>query len=275
MTATIKLKLTIAFDGTHYAGWQTQTTGVAVQECIEKALSKVFPGEHRLVSSSRTDSGVHARAMIAHLELPRALFKMEPRKLALALNAHLAEDIRIVLVQRVPSSFHARFDALGKEYRYSVWNHTAMDPLRRGQAWHVPHEVDIELMRKAAALLIGKHDFRSFAATHTYHIKDTVRTLFRVDIRKQGCLLTFIIEGDGFLYKMCRGIVGTLIQVGRGRFAPSEVQAMLEARDRRTAGMSAPACGLVLWQVHYPKTKLKSQSSDSHRSSPISTDSSL
>lgn len=252
---TIKLKLTISFDGTAYAGWQVQTSGTGIQELIERALSALFPGTHRLHSSSRTDAGVHARGMVAHVELPRERFRMPVRKLALALNARLPEDIRVVSAARVPAGFHARFHASGKEYRYSVWNHSAMDPLLRRQAWHVPQPLDVARMRAAARVLVGRHDFRSFAATHHYAVPDTVRTLRRVDIRRSGPLLTFTLVGDGFLYKMCRGIVGTLVQVGRGRYAPSDLEAMLAARDRRMAGMSAPACGLVLWKVFYARRR--------------------
>ncbi|HAM70713.1 MAG TPA: tRNA pseudouridine(38-40) synthase TruA [Verrucomicrobiales bacterium] len=247
----IKLKLTIAFDGTNYAGWQVQDSGTGIQELVEKGIAELFQGEHRLHSSSRTDAGVHARGMVAHVEIPRERFRIPVRKVCLALNARLPEDIRVVEARKVPASFHARFLASGKEYRYAVWNHFAMDPLLRHQAWHVPQPLDLARMRAAARVIVGRHDFRSFAATHNYFIADTVRRLHRVDIRRSGSLLSFRIEGDGFLYKMCRGIVGTLVQVGRGRFSPEEVRGMLAAKDRRAAGMSAPACGLVLWRVMY------------------------
>lgn len=251
MADTIKLKLTIAYDGTAYQGWQVQKVGTGVQQKVEEALAKLFPSAQRIRSSSRTDTGVHALGMVADFELPRAEFRMTPRKLALATNAHLPEDIRIVSAARVPLTFHSRFHASGKQYRYAVWNHTAMNPLLRTQAWHVPVALDVDAMRKAAPLIVGRHDFRSFAANHSYHIEDTVRTLTRCDIRRSGPQLTFIIEGNGFLYKMCRGIVGTLVQLGRGKFTEAELKHMLEAKDRRAAGMTAPAHGLVLWKVFY------------------------
>jgi tRNA pseudouridine38-40 synthase len=119
--------------------------------------------------------------------------------------------------------------------------------------WHVPHELDLSAMRSAARYFIGKHDFKSFAGTRNYEMESTIRTLTRCDIKRSGPLLTFIIEGDGFLYKMCRGIVGTLVQVGRGKSAISELKSILAARDRRAAGMTAPAHGLVLWHVFYGK----------------------
>jgi tRNA pseudouridine38-40 synthase len=178
---------------------------------------------------------------------------MPARKLALALNAWLPEDIRVMSAVRAPKDFHARFDASGKQYRYFVWNHTAMNPLIRNTAWQVPRPLDLAVMRSAARLFLGKRDFESFAANPGYSRQSTVRTLTRCEIKRSGNLLTFVIEGDGFLYKMCRGIVGTLVQVGLGKFPPTEVQRMLSKRDRSVAGMTGPAHGLVLWKVFYKK----------------------
>ena len=248
---TVKIKLTIAYDGTAYQGWQMQKTGLGVQQRVEEALAKVFLSAKRICSSSRTDTGVHAFGMVADVDLPRAELKMSLRRLPLALNAWLPDDIRIVSAQRVPANFHSRFQATGKQYRYLVWNHQAMNPLLRHYAWHVPVKLDVKVMQTAARLFVGKHDFRSFAAAHTYEIEDTVRTLTRCDLKRSGPLLTFIIEGDGFLYKMCRGLVGTLVQLGRGKFNASDLKHMLGAKDRRVAGMTAPAHGLVLWKVFY------------------------
>lgn len=248
---SVRIKLTIAFDGTNYAGWQAQKTGIAVQEVIEKALRSIFNLDLRIHGSSRTDAGVHARGMVAHLDIPRAKFVMTPRKLSLALNANLPEDIRVMRATLPPATFHARFQASGKQYRYFVFNFHAMDPLLRTQAWHVPQPLDLARMKTAARAFIGKHDFESFAANRGYKMETTVRTVTRCDIRQSGPLITVIIEGDGFLYKMCRGIVGTLVQIGMGKYDAHIVSDMLESKDRRAAGMSAPAHGLVLWQVFY------------------------
>lgn len=247
----IKLRLTIAYDGTAYEGWQVQKTGTGVQEKLEAALGKLFPSRPRVHGSSRTDTGVHAVGMVAHFEVPLAEFNMPVRKLALAINAHLPEDIRVFSTARAPAKFHARFDAKGKQYRYFVWNHSAMNPLLCRTAWHVPRSLGVKAIRAAAPLFVGKHDFQSFAANPGYAKISTVRTLTRCDVKKNGPLLTFLIEGDGFLYKMCRGIVGTLVQVGLGKFPASEIRTMLAKRDRRVAGMTAPAHGLVLWKVFY------------------------
>ena len=272
----IKFKLVIAYDGTAYQGWQVQKTGTGVQQKVEEALAKIFPSAKRILSSSRTDTGVHALGMVADVDIPHAEFKMTLHKLPLAVNAWLPEDIRVVSAQRVPADFHARFQATGKQYRYFVWNHTAMNPLLRAQAWHVPVQLDVRAMRSAAKRFIGKHDFRSFAATHSYEIEDTVRQLTRCDVKRSGSLLTFVIEGDGFLYKMCRGIVGTLVQLGRGKFGEAELKRMLAAKDRRVAGMTAPAHGLVLWKVFYEpqrrggaEKRSKQKSSQRFRASPV------
>ena len=250
----LKFKLTIAYDGTSYEGWQVQKIGTGVQEKVEAALAKLFPSKPRLHSSSRTDTGVHALGMVAHLEVPKGEFKMPVRKLALAVNAHLPEDIRVMSATRAAKDFHARFQAKGKQYRYAVWNHTAMNPLLRTTAWHVTRPLVLKAMRAAAKLFVGKHDFQSFAANTGYERSTTVRTLTRCDLKRSGPQLTFIIEGDGFLYKMCRGIVGTIVQVGLGKFPASEIKTMLEKKDRRVAGMTSPACGLVLWKVFYPQS---------------------
>ncbi len=247
----VKFKLVIAYDGTHYEGWQTQKTGTGVQQIVEGALAKLFPSSPALHGSSRTDTGVHALGMVAHFEIPQAEFKMSLRKLPLALNAWLPEDVRVSSANRAREKFHARFDAVGKQYRYFIWNHPAMNPVLRHTAWHVPVKLDLERMKSAARLFVGKHDFQSFAANPGYKKESTVRTVTRCDVRKSGQQITVIIEGDGFLYKMCRGMAGTIVQAGLGKFPPDQIKHMLAQRDRRVAGMTAPAHGLVLWRVQY------------------------
>jgi len=265
---SLKFKLVIAYDGTAYEGWQMQKIGTGVQQIIETALAKLFPSAPRLHSSSRTDTGVHALGLVAHFEIPGGDAASPPgdasatgasrprkipaRKLLLALNAHLPEDVRVMSVAQADERFHAQFDTGGKQYRYFVWNHAAMNPLLRRLAWHVPRRLDWKKMRTAAKLFLGKHDFRSFAANSGYKKESTVRRLTRCDVKKSGAQFTFTIEGDGFLYKMCRGIVGTIVQCGLGKFPPDEVRSMLAKKDRRVAGMTAPAHGLVLWRVFYP-----------------------
>jgi len=247
----MKFKLVIAYDGANYEGWQMQKVGTGVQQIVETALGKLFPSKPRLHSSSRTDTGVHALGMVAHFEIPAAEARMENRKLALAINAWLPEDVRVLKATRASEKFHARFSATGKQYRYFVWNHTASNPLLRKITWHVPQPLDLKLMREAAKYFTGKHDFKSFAGTRSYEMKSNVRTITRCEVKKSGDQFVFTIEGDGFLYKMCRGIVGTIVQVGIGKFPPPEIKTMLAKCDRRVAGMTAPAHGLVLWKVFY------------------------
>lgn len=256
----LRLKLTIAYDGSGYAGWQVQKTGTGVQEKVELALAKLFPFRPRLHSSSRTDAGVHALGLVAHFDVPKGEMRMPVKKLVLALNAWLPDDIRVLSAQLCRSNFHARFSATGKQYRYYIWNHPAMNPLLRHTAWHVPRALDVAAMRAGAKQFVGRHDFRALSSNPGYDRRSTVRCIRRCEVQKRGRLLTVIIEADGFLYKMCRGIVGTLVQIGLGRFASSDVRRILAGRDRRLAGMTAPAHGLVLWRVTYPKSKNAVQS---------------
>jgi tRNA pseudouridine38-40 synthase len=250
-----RIRLTIAFDGSAYDGWQVQKTGLGVQQRVEEALARLFPAAPGVHSSSRTDAGVHALGLTAHFDAPRSQCRMSMAKLRLAINAHLPEDIRVTSAAGCPPSFHARFSARGKQYRYWVWNHPAMNPLLRGQAWHMPRRLDLAALRAAAAQLVGRHDFRAFTANPGYPRASTVRTVTRCEVQRRGPLLTFVIEADGFLYKMCRGIVGTLVQAGLGKIAPGAISGMLRSRDRRVAGMTAPAHGLVLWRVFYDGTR--------------------
>ena len=236
----MKFKLTLAYDGSAYQGWQSQKSGRGVQDQVESALARLFPSGPKLTGSSRTEAGVHALGLVAHFEVPE--LRMPVRHLALAINSLLPEDIRVTRAAKAVNAFHARFDAVSKEYRYRIWNHPAMNPLLRTQAWHVPRKLDLDAMREAAALFVGRHDFSAFTANRPGELGDPVRTLDRCEIRRRG-----------FLYKMCRGIVGTLVQVGEGRFPAAAVTSMFESRDRRKSGMNAPAHGLILWKVDYRK----------------------
>ena len=247
----VRLRLLLAYQGTRYAGWQTQAGATTVQETVELALGRILGARPHVYSSSRTDTGVHALGMVSHFDIHRDSLRMTPEKLVLAVNAWLPEDIRVLAAARVRSDFHARYDARSKQYRYFVWNHPAHEPLERHRTWHVPRPLDLDRMRSAARRLTGRHDFLAFSASPGYARRHTVRHVMRCDVRRSGPLLTVVIEADGFLYKMCRGIAGTLVQVGLGRFPPESVVPMMAGRDRRLAGMTAPAHGLVLWRVSY------------------------
>ena len=247
----LRFKLTIAYDGTRYFGWQVQKGRMTVQQRVEEALRELFPSVKRVHSCSRTDTGVHAMGMVAHVDIPEAECRMDARKLLLAVNSFLPVDVRIVAARRVPEEFHARFDAKGKRYFYLIWNHAAMNPLLHNRAWHVKVPLNLERMQKAAKLFVGRKDFKSFASTREYEMESTVRRLTRCDVRKEGYTWKITIEGDGFLYKMCRGIVGTLVRVGQEKLTQTEIRQISRDRDRSVAGMNAPACGLTLWRVFY------------------------
>lgn len=249
--SVVKYRLIIAFDGEEFQGWQVQKNHRGVQEEVERALKAIYGFPIRLLGSSRTDTGVHALGMAAHYEIPEESDRFPEFKIALALNSHLPESVRVMNAAKAHPDFHAQFDATGKQYRYFIWNGRAMNPLLRRTAWQVPRPLDVSAMRVAAKSLLGKRDFRSFAANHDYPIEDTIRTLTRCDVRRSGPLITIIIEGDGFLYKMCRGIAGTLAQVGEGKIAASEMESILNQEHRSSAGVTAPAHGLVLWKVYY------------------------
>ena len=214
-------------------------------------MRELFPSVKRVHSCSRTDTGVHAMGMVAHVDIPEAECRMDARKLLLAVNSFLPVDVRIVVARRVAENFHARFDAKGKRYFYLIWNHAAMNPLMYNRAWHVKVPLDLERMQKAAKLFVGRKDFKSFASTREYEMESTVRRLTRCDVRKEGDTWKITIEGDGFLYKMCRGIVGTLVRVGQEKLTQTEIRQIFRDRDRSVAGMNAPACGLTLWRVFY------------------------
>jgi len=248
---SVRIRLEIAYDGTNYSGWQRQNIGLGVQQVVEEALLKLFPTPLRLHSSSRTDTGVHAMGMVVHIDIPKSEFRYEPRRIPLALNANLPADIRIMKARRVRGTFHSRFDSTGKQYRYSIWNHHAMNPLLKNRVWHVYPKLDLKRMREAAALLLGEKNFKSFATTRHYEMSSYVRRLTRCEIKKSGTLITVTIEGDGFLYQMCRGIVGTLVKVGKGSIQPTAIEKIISDEDRRSAGANAPACGLVLWKVFF------------------------
>lgn len=248
-----KFKLILAYDGTAYDGWQSQPSGRGVQDAVEAALARLFPSAPRLESASRTDAGVHALGMVAHFEVSPEETRIPVRHLALSINSGLPDDIRVRSAVCVSENFHARFDAVGKQYRYRIWNHPAMNPLLRHSAWHVPQALDLPAMRAAAARFIGRHDFLAFTSNCPGVLTDSVRTLTRCEILRRGPDITILIEGDAFLYKMCRAIAGTLVQIGQGRFTPDDIPAMLASRNRPAAGVNAPAHGLVLWKVMYPE----------------------
>ncbi|MFZ4694717.1 MAG: tRNA pseudouridine(38-40) synthase TruA [Verrucomicrobiia bacterium] len=245
----MRLRMTIAYDGSGYAGWQRVPTGAAVQEKIEKVIAGIVGRHVGVEGASRTDQGVHAAGMVASLnwEHPR----VGPAELRRALNALLPPDIRVLEVRAAPTKFHARFSAKRKLYRYRIQNAPVADPLRRGVCWHISHVLALDAMRTAARTFIGKHDFSAMAVNPGYKRNTMVRTILKCHVRRRGDEILIEVEGDGFLYKMVRTIVGTLAEVGAGRRTAASVAALLKARDRRLSGKTAPAHGLCLVRVMY------------------------
>jgi len=246
-----RLKLTIAYDGAPFSGWQSQPNGNGIQDHLENAFERIASEPMRVHGAGRTDAGVHALAQVAHADLPVRRYSAE--RWCSALNAVLPPAIRVMRTQFVSESFHARFSAKGKVYRYRIWNGAVASPLENGRVWHVRGMLDQVDLTKAAKLFVGRHDFSSFAANRGVVVADTVRTIRRVRIQNSGPLTSIEIEGDGFLYKMVRMIVGTLVQIGLGKASPDFVRARLAPNGRSftPACAVAPAAGLFLIRVRY------------------------
>jgi len=249
----IAFRLVLEYDGSDFAGWQVQAGGArTVQGCLEAAVLRVTGQPVRVSGSGRTDAGVHARGQVAALALndaPEAGF--DARGLQRALNGVLPPDVAVIDAAPASLDFDPRRDARSKLYVYSIWNARERSPLRVRTHWWVPQALDLAAMSGAARCLTGRHDFTSFQTSGTA-VKNTVRTVSRLDVLgKSRGELVIEVEGDGFLRHMVRNIVGTLVEVGRGRRTPESMSAVLAARDRRRAGATAPARGLTLVRVRY------------------------
>lgn len=249
----MRVKLTVAYDGTEYCGYQSQVNGPTVQDALEKAIASLFGQEIRTLGASRTDTGVHAEGNVAVFDVES---RIDPGKISYALNARLPEDIRVVDSCRVPDDFHPRFQTTVKTYEYHILNRRFPDPLRRHTEIHYYYALDAAKMHEAAQYLVGEHDFASFCAAG-FSSKTTVRTIYQASVRREGDRIVFSITGNGFLYNMVRIIAGTLLEIGSGKYAPSEMKTILEARDRSCAGPTAVARGLTLMEIRYPDYEAK------------------
>ncbi|MDW8445153.1 MAG: tRNA pseudouridine(38-40) synthase TruA [Acetobacteraceae bacterium] len=241
--------LLVEYDGGGFVGWQRQETGPSVQQALEEAAARLADGAvPEVVGAGRTDAGVHAEGQVAHLDLVR---EMEPDRLAEALNFHLgAARIAVRAAARVAETFHARFSAKARAYRYAILNRRARPVLAAGRVWHVKHGLDLDAMRAAARHLIGRHDFTSFRAV-ACQAASAVKTLDRLDVLREGETILVVAEARSFLHHQVRNMVGTLKLVGEGRLSPGDIPRILAARDRSAAGPTAPAEGLTLTQVRY------------------------
>ena len=258
------LKLTVAYQGTAYVGWQRQSTGSSIQGCLEAALAEIEEAPVAVVGAGRTDAGVHALGQVASLKLRH---QIAPDALVRAVNVRLPSDIRVVAAEVGPEPFHARFDATAKTYRYRLLHDAVVSPFDRHYGWHIGEPLDRERMSSAGQALVGEHDFAAFRASGS-STRSTVRTLFELTVSRApsnpwsvdggaGAAVTLIeARGSGFLRHMVRVIVGTLVEVGRGHRDRVAIEHALRSRDRGSAGQTAPPHGLFLMQVEYKRSPL-------------------
>ncbi len=251
--ASHRLRLTVAYDGRPFDGWQSQARGNTIQDHLEAAFNKLCGGPRIAIhGSGRTDAGVHAVGQVAHADVPDRA-RHTPERWRGALNSYLPAEIRVMSVRFAKGDFHARFAARGKVYRYRIWNSPVLDPLEHGRAWHFPHPLDLPTLQHAAGLLLGQHDFAGFAANRGKPDENTVRTIRRIAIRRRSSLITLDYEGDGFLYKMVRLLTGTMARCAQGRASTEWISELLGASGGKTS-FAAPAEGLYLLRVLYGKS---------------------
>lgn len=243
-----RIRLVVAYDGTQYHGWQIQPGAVTIESVLNEALTQLMREPIQVIGASRTDSGVHARGNVAVFDTES---QMPPDKICMALNQRLPEDIRVQVSEEVPSDWHPRKCTCIKTYEYRILNRRIEMPMQRFYSHFCYFNLDLDKMRQAAGLLTGEHDFKSFCSVRT-QVTDTVRTIYSIEVKRdEEDMIRIRVTGSGFLYNMVRIIAGTLMAVGMGQMAPEDMEGILEARDRRAAGPTAPARGLTLIRMEY------------------------
>lgn len=242
-----RVKLIVAYDGTNYCGWQVQINGITVEEVLNKTLSELCHEDIKVIGASRTDSGVHALGNVAVFDTESGI---PGEKFSFALNQRLPEDIRIQESCQVADDFHPRYCDTVKTYEYKILNRRFDVPTERLYSTFVYYPLDIDKMKRAAAVLVGEHDFKSFCSTRS-QVENTVRTITDISIDKVGDMIHIRISGNGFLYNMVRIIVGTLMKIGLGIWPEDCMESILEAKDRTKAGPKAEAKGLTLVEIKY------------------------
>ena len=251
----MRIRLTIAYDGTNYCGWQVQPNGVSVQKALQNAIEDLVGHKISLTGASRTDSGVHALGQVAVFDTTKET--IPDWRYAQAINQRLPRDIVVQKSEEVPEDFHPRYTNVEKTYEYRILNRRVQLPCERFYSYFVPKQLDIEAMRRAAAYIIGTHDFKAFCSQKT-DVISTVRTIYSLDLIKEEDLITLRITGNGFLYNMVRIITGALIKVGFGQKSPEDILYALEHPEGKVAGPTAPAHGLTLVSINYKEEKNES-----------------
>lgn len=245
-SSLLNVKIVLSYEGTHYLGWQKTKMGPSVEEALEKALFQIYHVHFHIQAASRTDAGVHAQGQVVNVFLP---FIKDIFRLQKGLNALLPSDIRVISLEIMPSDFHPTLNAVGKQYLYFVCNRETQFPVYRNFSWRFPYALDLEAMQSAALYFLGEHDFSAFCNLRT---TDGRRTITSIDITPLAeNRFKFSIEGTRFLYKMVRNIVGTLVYVGCKKLLIKDIPSIIQSRDRKNAGMTAPAHGLTLAKVFY------------------------
>ncbi len=244
----MNIKLIISYDGTPYLGWQEGNDGPTIENALRQVLEKVYQEPIVLQAASRTDAGVHAHGQVVNFKPKK---KKDLTRLLISLNQLLPKSIRVLSLEEVKDSFHPTLDNGGKEYHYHLHIAPVQSPFIRNFSWHIHTPINIELMKEASSLFIGTHDFSALTNVNFPKPKDTSRTLRRIDLIEEGPHLCIEIEGNNFLYKMARNIVGTLVYVGMGKLTLTETRRLLSQKDRIFAGITAPAHGLTLHTVFY------------------------
>ncbi len=248
-TTSRRFKLIVAYDGGSFAGWQSQVHGNTIQDRLETAIGKISGESPRVHGSGRTDTGVHALEQCAHFDLNKS--RLSPSELQKALNATLPGTIRILRCSIAPPTFHARFTAKSKAYRYRIWNAPVLPPIELGRAWHLTKPLNITIMKSVLARFVGRHDFSAFSANPGKKREETIRTVTKARLTKKGACITLEIEGDGFLYKMVRMIVGALVMQNEGKLTQAEISRALDHGSGNVQRLVAPASGLFLRRVRY------------------------
>lgn len=242
------IKMILEYEGTRYHGWQYQVGRTTIQQVLEECIGTITQEKIRVIGSGRTDAGVHALNQVANFITNTTI---EARNLLRGINSLLPQDIVVKELMETDGDFHARYDAKSKVYVYQIVNSPVRSALYRRYAWFIREPLDVERIRDTSVLLIGTHDFSSFCAANC-GIKNHVRTVMNIDVEKNHRgMIKVNVEADGFLKYMVRNIVGTLSDVGKGKLSPTGLKGIVEAKDRRWAGITAPACGLFLKEVRY------------------------